>query len=180
MTETAPQPMPVKVRAPRWMWIALVLSLAVNLFVAGAAARALWHFRDAHGGPHPGPDGLSRYLRSLPADRRDEIASLIEAERAKSRALRRMAREKRRQAARAFEAEPFDAARLEAAAREASEARIALLRQREMLLSTLATKLTAEERRAYISSRRARHDRWRRWHHRREGSQDRDAIAPAR
>ncbi len=180
MTETAPQPMPVKVRAPRWMWIALVLSLALNLFVAGAAVRALWHFREAHGPHHGGPDGLSRYLRSLPADRRDEIAGLIEAERAKSRALRRMAREKRLEAARAFEAEPFDAARLEAAAREASEARIALLRQREMLLSTLAGKLTADERRAYIKSRRARHDRWRRWHHRREEADQRDDTGSSR
>ena len=158
--------MPGERRAPRWMWILLILSLALNLLVAGAAAGALWHFRDGHRFPRGGPDGLSRYLRTLPADRRDEIAALIDAEREKSRSLRRVARDKRREAARAFEAEPFDAARLEAAAREASDARIALLRRREMLLSKLAGKLTAEERRAYLESRRSRRHRWRRWHRR--------------
>jgi uncharacterized membrane protein len=168
MIETAPTPMPAERRAPRWMWIVLVLSLALNLLVAGAAAGALWHVRDYHRAPHRGLDGMSRYLASLPADRREEIAALLEDDRAKSRSLRRLAREKRREAARAFEAEPFDAVRLEAAARDASEARIALWRQREVLLSKLAGKLTAEERRAYLKSLRDRRHHGRRWHRRGE------------
>lgn len=168
MTDTAPQsgPTPATVRrAPRWMWVVLVLSVALNLLVLGAAGRAMWHFRGAH---HFGADragGLTQYLGSLPDARRDEIAGLIEADRGALRALRRNAREKRRALAEAFTADPLDPDRLAAAARAASEARIAMIRQREAFFPRLAEKLTAEERRAYLEWRRE--NRWRRWHHRR-------------
>ena len=173
MSENAPTPAPLQTRAPRWMWIVLVLSLALNLLVLGTAAGAIWHFRHGHPFHDRGPDGLSRYLATLPEERRGDIAALIEAERAKTRDLRRLSREKRREAARAFEAEPFDAARLEAVAREASQARIELIRQRELFFTELARKLTAEERRAYLEWR---HERRRGWHHRHGRWHDRDEL----
>ena len=173
MTDNAPSSAPVVRRAPRWMWIVLTLSLALNLLVLGAAAGAIWHFRHGHAFPHRGPDGLVRYLRSLPADRRDEIVALIAAEREKSRRLRRLSREKRRELVRAFEADPFDAGRLDAAAREASEARIALIRRRQEFFSTIAARLTAAERRAYLEWRRDR--RRHGWRHRRWGHDDDEA-----
>lgn len=170
MTDNAPSPAPVVRRAPRWMWIVLILSLALNLLVLGVAGGAIWHFRQGHDFPHHGSDGLARYLATLPADRRDEIASLIETERETSRRLRRLSREKRRDLALAFEADPLDADRLDAAARAASDARIALIRQRQEFFSTLAAKLTAAERRAYLEWRqdRRRHG----WRHRRWGQRD--------
>jgi uncharacterized membrane protein len=164
MTENTPSPAPVLRRAPRWMWSVLILSLAFNLLVLGAAAGAIWHFRHGHDLPHRGPDGLARFMRTLPAERRDTIASLIEAERDKTRRLRRISREGYRDVARAFGADPFDADRFQAAARAVSEARIALIRHREVFFSTIATKLTSEERRAYLEWRRDR--RRHRWHHR--------------
>ena len=170
MTDNAPSPAPVVRRAPRWMWIVLILSLALNLLVLGVAAGAIWHFRQGHDFPHHGSDGLARYLATLPPDRRDEIASLIETERETSRRLRRLSREKRRDLARAFEADPLDADRLDTAARAASEARIPLIRQRQELFSAIAAKLTAAERRAYLEWRLDR--RRNGWRHRRWGHRD--------
>ena len=174
MTDTAPQPGPSLAtvrRAPLWMWVVLVLSVALNIVVLGAAARAVWHFRGGHFAGEHGPGGFTPYLRSLPATRRDEIARLLDGEREAMQALRRDAREKRRELADAFAAEPLDTARLAAAARAASEARIALIRQRESFFPSLAAKLSAEERRAYLDWRSDR--RWRRWHeHHRRGEDD--------
>jgi uncharacterized membrane protein len=178
MTDNAPSSAPVVRRAPRWMWIVLILSLALNLLVLGAAAGAIWHFRQGHAFPYRGPDGLARYLRTLPTDRRDEIVALVEAEREKSRRLRRLSREKRRELARAFEADPLDADRLDLAAREASEARIALIRQRQEFFSTIAAKLTAAERRAYLEWRRERRRHGR--HHRRWGHYEDDSNREGR
>lgn len=138
-------------RAPRWMWIVLVLSVALNMIVAGMAVAAMLHFHKGHGGKAR----LARYVETLPAERRDKIASALEAHRDRVRPLRRELRRARRRARDAFTADPLDRAALVAAYEQIAKARIALTRARQEWLPELAEMLTLEERRQYL--RRHRH-----------------------
>ena len=155
-----PQDAPVSRRAPRWMWIVLVLSVAVNMIVAGMAVAAMLHFRKGHG---PGHSRFARFVETLPANRRENVSTMLEEHRDRIGPLRRTLREARRRARDAFSAEPFDRDELAKAYAEVAEARIALTRARQDWFPKLAGQLTVEERRQYLRSRRhgPRH-RWRR------------------
>ncbi len=155
-----PQDAPVSRRAPRWMWIVLVLSVAINMIVAGMAVAAMLHFRKGHG---PGHSRFARFVETLPADRRENVSGMLEEHRNRIRPLRRTLREARRRVRDTFSAEPFDREALTKAYGEVAEARIALTRARQDWFPKLAELLTVEERRGYLRSRRhgPRH-RWRR------------------
>jgi len=148
-------------RAPRWMWIMLVASLALNLIIIGMAAATAFHFRKHHRGPMARFD---QYIQTLPAKRRDKLKELLEQRRATVRPLRRKARAARRKARRAFTAEPFDRDRLFETYRLASDARIALTKARGDWYAKFAAELSADERRDYIKWR-ARHRKSRRRRH---------------
>lgn len=137
-------------RAPRWMWIVLVLSVALNMIVAGMAVAAMLHFHKGHGGKAR----LARYIETLPAERRDKLASALEAHRDRVRPLRRSLRRARRRARDAFTADPLDRDALVKAYEEIAAARIALTRARQQWLPQLAEMLTLEERQRYLRSRR--------------------------
>ena len=164
MTVTPPPEMPqdasVSRRAPRWMWIVLVLSVAINMIVAGMAMAAMLHFRKGHG---PGHSRFVRFVETLPADRRENVSTMLEEHRDRIGPLRRTLHEARRRARDAFSAEPFDRDELAKAYAEVAETRIALTRARQDWFPKLAGQLTVEERRQYLRGRRhgPRH-RWRR------------------
>ena len=155
MTVTPPIEPPegaaVRRRAPRWMWIVLVLSVAINMVVAGMALATWLHFRKGHG---PGHSRFARFVETLPVDRRGDVRRMLENHRDRIRPLRRTLRRARRQARDAFAAEPFDREALIKAYADVANARIALTRVRQELFPKLADELTVEERRAYLRNQR--------------------------
>ena len=165
MTVTPPTEPPegasVQRRAPRWMWIVLVLSVAINMIVAGMAVATMLHFRKGHG---PGHSRFARFVETLPVDRREGVRSMLQEHRDRIRPLRRTLRQARRQARDVFSAEPFDRDALVRAYAAVADARIALTRARQEWFPKLADQLTVEERRAYLRSRRhwSRHRKRRR------------------
>jgi uncharacterized membrane protein len=150
---------PVIRRAPRWMWIVLVVSLALNLIVIGMAAATIFHFRKHHVGPTA---RFGQYVRTLPSERRDTLRALLDQRQAAVRPLRREARAARRRARRAFAAQPFDRDKLFEAYRSASDARIALIKARGDWFAKFATELSANERRDYLQWRSRHRKFWRR------------------
>lgn len=151
-------PEPATKKAPRWMWVALVLSVAINLIIVGMVAAALFHFRGGHGGPGK---RFGHYVRSLPDDRRQVLAPLFEQQRAAIRPLRRKARQTRREIRDALQAEPYDRERLVAAHAAATKARSALDQARGEWITKFAESMTVQERRDFLSWRgHRRHRRW--------------------
>lgn len=159
--------------APRWMWIVLVISVALNLLVLGAATAAFVHFHwghDGSGGPG-GPGGprgeLERFIAELPAERQKKLRAIFDERRSRVRPLRRELRRARRRARDAFIAEPFDRDALVRAYEDAAKARVALTHARQRWFERLAEAMNLEERRAFLKLRPHRRGR------RRRGDRDR-------
>ncbi|MFT5507015.1 MAG: putative membrane protein [Hyphomicrobiaceae bacterium] len=164
MTVTPPSETPANGsaprRAPRWMWIVLVVSIAFNLLVIGmAAAAAFMHFRAGHDGPK---SKMARFIHTLPSERQEKLQSVFDERRSRFRPFRRAMRQARRRARNAFIAEPFDRDVLVAAYADAAKARMALTKARQEWFENLAQLMTADERRKYVKTRRHRGHRWRR------------------
>ena len=157
MTAAPPAEISSGRQAPRWMWIALILSLALNLLIVGMAATAMLHFRKGAGG---------NFIQSLSDDRRAVLKPLLAAQRKAVRPLRRKSREARRQAREVLSAEPFDREKLAAAYQAASDARIALDKARGEWLIKLAEAMTTEERREFLEWRGGHERQRRRWRRR--------------
>lgn len=148
-------------RAPRWMWIALVISVALNLLVVGVVAAAMFHFR-SRGWDREA--GFANYVSSLPAERRTVMSELLEAQRTALRPLRRQSRAARAQVRGSLTNEPFDRTKLDEALNVARQARSALDQARGDWIARIAEQMSAEERRGFTNWRdRHRHGRWR--HH---------------
>ena len=163
----SPSPAPHKVRrAPRWVWITMIASLALNLLIIGGAIGAAWHFRYTHALRGSGPAHFGKYIMTLPAERRDQIDQILQAERRLLGPLRREAHRARRAVRRAFVSETFDAARFRELNQRAIESRTKVLRARQELFPKIAEKLTLEERRKFVEWRaKHRSRRWRRRRH---------------
>ncbi|MGI9477092.1 MAG: periplasmic heavy metal sensor, partial [Hyphomicrobiaceae bacterium] len=108
MTVTPPSEAPTGTsavrRAPRWMWIVLVLSVAINLVIAGMAIAAMLHFGKGRGGLM---SRFAHYVETLPDDRRAKLRTMLDEHRDRIRPLRRSLRQARRRARDAFRSEPF-------------------------------------------------------------------------
>lgn len=147
-------------RAPRWMWALLIVSLSLNLVVAGIviAAGILRPF--AGGGANLMGLGLVRYSLSRSSDTRSETRRLIQSERPRIEPLRRELATARRAVADAFVADPFDAARLKAAQARVIEAERKLGEETIDALVTIAGKLSPADRRDYVAERMHRMRHW--------------------
>lgn len=135
--------MPRAGRCPRWLWVLLVLSLAVNLALAGAVAgRLLDRMTRA--------DGLGRFeaaiVAALPEARRAEARAILADGTRDPQAFRAAFVDSSRAVSAALAAEPFDRGALEAA----MEARRALFSgrwaERQERFLRLADALGAAER----------------------------------
>lgn len=149
MTATT-DPTPARRSAPRWMIIVLLVSLALNLLVAGMVAAAAWRFR--HGGfAGPSPVAMGTvfgFATTLPPERRQAIWRQTSEERRALRTLRTDVRAARAEVEARLAAEPFDAARFaEAQARLLAAETRARTEAHKMVLS-VAKSLTADERAA--------------------------------
>lgn len=72
----APTP---KRRTPRWMWVLLILSLALNLLIIGVICGSLWAVR--RGGFWDAPlflERTHRFMRGLPEERRAQLRGIFE------------------------------------------------------------------------------------------------------
>ena len=150
---------PVIRRAPRWMWIVFVVSLALNFIVIGMAVATALHFRKHHGRPMA---RFNQYIQTLPSKRRDALRELLDQRRSKIRPLRRQARAARSKARQAFAAELFDSDRLFQTYRAATEARTALTKARGDWYAKFAAELSVDERRDYLKWRSRHRTFWRR------------------
>jgi uncharacterized membrane protein len=78
MSDVAAQAGRIPRRAPRWMWISLFLSLALNLMVLGVVFGTIWAVK--RGGYWDAPTMIERnyrFMRFLPAERRGEIRDVF-------------------------------------------------------------------------------------------------------
>ena len=135
-------------RAPRWMLLLLIASLAVNFLIIGLTAGAMWKFR----GPPPMAGvtpNLLGYASTLPSDRRKALWDGTEAERQYLRPFRREVRAAREEIIQALVAEPFDREKFLAAQEKQSEAEQRTRQAVRDLFAKIATGLTPEERRAF-------------------------------
>lgn len=78
MSDVAAEGGRIERRAPRWMWISLFLSLAVNLMIVGVICGTLWAVK--RGGYWDAPTMLERnfrFMRFLAPERRDQIRDVF-------------------------------------------------------------------------------------------------------
>jgi uncharacterized membrane protein len=135
-------------RAPRWMLLLLIGSLAVNFLIIGLTAGAMWRFR----GPPPlagVTPNLLGYASTLPAERRKVLWDQTEAERQTLRPFRREVRVAREETIKALIAEPFDGQRFAAAQERQGEAEHRAREAVQNLFAKIASGLTPEERNAF-------------------------------
>jgi len=146
------EPQSVRAKAPRWMKVLLVVSLAVNLAVAGAVGTAIWRFR--HGGPLAtayavsGPGNLIAFAASLPHGRRQEIWQRTTDERRLLRALRAELRAARLDVQTSLTADPFDVARFAAAQARLHETESRARAEAQKLVLAIVKMLDSTERAA--------------------------------
>lgn len=134
-------------RAPRWMWIALVASLAVNLLVVGVVVSAAWHLRSGGFGPHW---RISSFLETLPEERSRALQDVLARSRQTLQPLRQEVRETRRELARIFESDPLDKNALSEGLARLVDVEVKLRQAHAALTTELAESMTAEERRAFV------------------------------
>lgn len=143
-------------RTPRWMAIALLTSLALNLLFIGATASFLWRHRvERQAAPHLAPNILS-YTSTLPAERRKELENRTEEGWRSVRPFRRALREAREESLKALTAEPFDQQRYLAAQSRLLAADQTAREAIYKLYGELAVILTPEERLGFLRWREKR------------------------
>lgn len=143
---------------PRWLYPALVASLAVNLVVLGSFAGAFWHHRHERG-----DRGLSGFVRHLPDERRGPLRDFLMAEREKLKPLREEMRQAWRDSNQALGEEPFDKDKLKAAMTRMHEAEAKIRATIGDAVVETAAKMTPEDRQAMKKWRERKMERkWRR------------------
>ena len=146
-SETAPR----EGRAPRWMWIALIVSLGLNLLVAGVVASAAWNLNTRESFGFHGR--LSTFLSTLPTDRAETLRAIVDRSRSVIRPLRQEIRQTRRDAADLFATEPLDKAALAESGAHLLDTELKLRQSYVRLMTELAENMTPEERRNFIEWR---------------------------
>ena len=136
-------------RTPRWMLVALFVSLALNLIVVGSVAGAVWRFRTPPPWASAVIPNLLGYASTLPAERRKHIWDQTVEERRHIRPFRREVRAAREETIKVLVAEPFDRDRFLAAQARLAEAENRARAAVQDLFVKIADGLTREERHAF-------------------------------
>jgi uncharacterized membrane protein len=167
MTDRASEAASEAQRSPRWIKIALVASLALNLLILGTIGGSIWASRHGpavtgrSGGPH-----MLGFTRTLPYERRFEIWKVTRHELRALRPLRKDVRRARAQARAVLMAQPFDKQKFAEAQTRVFEAEMTFRREAQVLFVAIAAVLTPEERAAFAK-----------WQPLRRGARQRDASA---
>ncbi len=142
---------------PRWLWIGLVVSIALNLLVIGTVAGAFWKLNKKNSSLRGGFNrSIVLFVRQLPEARQAEIRPLIRNVRKKIRPLRRSLRRQRREHTDLLTQEPFDKARFQASIERLLASETKVRRAVRLPLVELLAKLTPAERRKLIAMHRKR------------------------
>lgn len=149
---------------PNWLWAGLIVSVALNLLVAGTMASAWWTVSEE---AWPTRGGLSRnvvsFVRSLPAERREVLRGPIDKVRQQIGPLRRAVYRQRQAVVRLVGAEPFDRARFEVETAKLVKAEMELRQAAHGPIAEVLALLTADERRQLASwNRNRRGNGWKR------------------
>lgn len=168
MTTAEAGPPPAARRAPRWMWIVLMISLAINLLVIGLGVGTAIAFR--RHGLFWGASGMSAdvvaFARGLPAERRLAVWDALAERRQGIRPAWRQVGQARREVLAALGTEPFDRARFAAAQARLLEAEAKARSASQELVAEIAARLTPSERQRLVSFRgHGMRWRWRRRAH---------------
>jgi len=144
----------------RWLQMLLVLSLSINLLIAGAVFGGAWvahHGLERPGGPHAAPvmalvGPLGKFFSTLPPERKAELRDVIQAHQASIAEFNKAMAGVRREASDALLAVPFDRAKFETALKHVytteAEARSAMTTAHGAILA----RLTDAERIAFVKT----------------------------
>ncbi len=144
---------PSKTATPRWVKILLVVSLGVNLLIAGAVISL--SLKPPPRRP-PSPDAVAFLSFALPKEHRDALRQQLVSRRAELRANRAALAGMRRQMITALEAEPFDITAVEKILQRQRERFLALGELAHSALLERIAMLTPAERAAYVNSLKKR------------------------
>jgi uncharacterized membrane protein len=144
---TAPSPMQPR---RKWLRVALVASLAVNLLVIGAAAGSMYRINQQPPTLSSVSTNLLAFTSSLPEPRRKELWAAIREEHRRLRPLRDDVRAARLEWRQVLSAEPFDRERFDAAQKRVLDAENKARSEAQRLFASLATHLTVAERAAFL------------------------------
>ena len=146
-----------KRRLPRWVWIVLVLSLALNLVTIGAIGGKLYAGRhDGFWGGHRHSSDGRAFMRSLSAERREALKKIFREHRKNLKPYWRRARSARREAADVLREESFDKAKFEAALAKLHKSHLEARAASRPMIVDLAGKLNPEERKVFLKTMRHR------------------------
>jgi uncharacterized membrane protein len=147
-------------RLPRWLWVVLIASLAVNLFVVGVVARVILpaRYAAANGGAGGLYGNLQAFAKELPQERRAQVRQSMPRDRPQQqfKPLREETRAARREAGRIFRAEPFNKDEFLAAEARVQAAETKLRQTMTRFAAELASRMTAEERSGFLKWRELR------------------------
>jgi uncharacterized membrane protein len=144
-------PVAAKRRAPRWMWVLLILSLAFNLLVVGIVMGSIWAVR--RGGYWDAPmffERSHRFMRGLPPERRAEIRRIAAEHKPQLRPFWRAVRESRVAIGRLIEGE-YTQAELDAAATELFAREARAREAAKPMIAAMLQALKPGERRHFLS-----------------------------
>ncbi|MGI9387518.1 MAG: periplasmic heavy metal sensor [Methyloligellaceae bacterium] len=168
-------------RMPRWVWIALIASLALNLVMIGSIGGAVYAGR--HGGfwgGHRHSADARTFMSSLPDERRKELKTLFREHRKSLRPYWRKVRRARRGAAEVLKEDPFDKVKFTAALEKLHQLHVAARAASRPMFVDLAGKLNPDERKVFMRSMRPRFLGLGRRRGHRRGRFDRDGSPPDR
>lgn len=143
--------------APRWVWMTLFGSLAVNLVIAGVVLGHRMRPPPQHGpglGGRMHHGGPAAFVRDLSPERRDELRGIFERHRGEHRALWQALRDRHADVKKALETEPFDKTAYVATMTRFIEAEAAARTAVQPTFAEIAAALTLAERRDFVINQR--------------------------
>lgn len=159
-------------RTSRWLRIVLILSLAINLLIAGVVAGRWWMHGRPHGpGQHPFTAAIERLMKDLPEAKREHAGELLKHHRDTVRPLRELSREAREGAREAILTDPYDEAKVKTAFDRFRDIRQTRRQSTRDMMLGLMRELNLEERKKLLNYIRAGFRK--RWRGRRPGNDGR-------
>lgn len=139
---------------PRYLYLGLIASLALNLLFIGTFAAAVWHHHEEE---KRRDSGFLGFISQLPSDRQEPIRQEVMAARASMKGLRDNVRKTWTDANALLTAEPFDQAKFLAALTQLRTAEDAFKGAIYNSVASTAGKMTPEERKLLQEWRAKRH-----------------------
>ncbi len=144
-------------RRSRWLFPALVVSLALNLLVAGSMGAAYWQHRHSSPGAWRGDDvGLMGFVRKLPKERQSVLRDDVKLARENLQPLKEAARSAWVAANTTLATEPFNQEAVTAAFQKMTDAEATWKTAVSGALINTAAKLTPQERQTLTEWRNKR------------------------